>query len=644
MSMKGIVSNHLVLTRFKDTHPRVPVPGLILMKDEIIESVILLETGFSFAGLVDKYPEYELEDCSDYYVSPGIIDLNVRHEFETINKLTESAVEGGVTVIALEPGYYYSFPDSGEYFCDVALIEVISDAYSFTSIPSSIFALKAYLFPPGPQVKSVAHLENVILQCTRANIPLFIDSTLPDPRMLYMASPLRLDPVEDRKEIETPSSGLFAAAYPENFNASDKSGSEQSGDESEDSNLPVRSSSLQTEEIKKISFRTGYGSDEEKEVKIIEPELTIIEAKESEESTPLKVKNLKNMKKKGHSHDIYNDLDNRIRASQQNIEDLCLAEKSTYCNSGSTLFGRENVPKKFNSFHLNIEKSTESDSSEPGSASIYPNPVKKRELFRPAKIIIKPEVRPDASRDYKYHLANYPDHWEISGVEKIIEYLSPNTRIHFQNISSASSLNRVRQIKPKFKFATCEIPAVHLYFTSASVAISDTRFKNTPPVRNQGNCNLLWDLLKMRGIDAISSQHACIEEDKKKTGNFQQALNGISAIGYSLQAVWSVLNIPVSTQEQHEHYIVRLAKWLSLHPACILGIEKNRGSIEEGKFADLIVWKPKEKVTVGEMYRYKETSPLLSHELFGSIKKVYLRGKLAYSGHSFPQGKQLVRD
>lgn len=644
MSMKGIVSNHLVLTNFRETHPRVPLPGLILIKDEIIESVILLETGFCFTDLVDRYPEYELEDYSDYYISPGIIDLNVRHEYETITELTASAVKGGVTVVALEPGYYYAVDTPGEYYCDVAVIEIISDAYCFASIPASTFALKAYLFPPGPQVKSVAHLENVIFQTTQAKIPLFIDSTLPDPRMLYMASPLRLDPVEDRKDKETTSSSLFAAAYPENFVSSDKSESEQSGEESEDLPLPVRSSSLQTEEIKKISFRSGYGSDEEKEVEIIEPQFTILEVKESEESTPLKVKALKNMKKKGHSHDIYNDLDNRIRASQQNIEDLCIAEKSTYCNSGSTLFGRENPPKKFNSFHLNIEKSTESDSSEPGSASIYPIPVKKRELFRPAKIVIKQETRPDASRDYKYHLANYPDHWETSGIDKIIEYLTPGTKIHFQNISSATSLNRVRQIKPKFKFATCEIPAVHLYFTSASVAISDTRFKNTPPVRNQGNCNLLWDLLKFKGIDAISSQHACIEVDKKKTENFQKALNGISALGYSLQTTWSVLNIPVSTQEQLEHYIVRLAKWLSLHPAHILGVDSKRGSIEEGKLADLIIWKPREKVTVGEMYQYKNTSPLLGHELFGSIKKVYLRGRLAYDGHTIPQGRQLVRD
>ena len=73
----------------------------------------------------------------------------------------------------------------------------------------------------------------------------------------------------------------------------------------------------------------------------------------------------------------------------------------------------------------------------------------------------------------------------------MIELLKPQSKVHFTNISSASSLNRVRQIKKKYPNVTCEIPAVHLCFTSASVGIGDTRYKNNPPVRNQGNCNLI---------------------------------------------------------------------------------------------------------------------------------------------------------
>ena len=51
-----------------------------------------------------------------------------------------------------------------------------------------------------------------------------------------------------------------------------------------------------------------------------------------------------------------------------------------------------------------------------------------------------------------------------------------------------------------------------------------------------------------------------------------------------------MLNKPVSSNDQIEHYIVRLGKWLSMHPSQILNIYHKRGSISKGKLADLIVW------------------------------------------------------
>ena len=41
----------------------------------------------------------------------------------------------------------------------------------------------------------------------------------------------------------------------------------------------------------------------------------------------------------------------------------------------------------------------------------------------------------------------------------------------------------------------------------------------------------------MKGIDAITSQHAYIKPELKLTGNFQQALNGIASLGFTLQSV-----------------------------------------------------------------------------------------------------------
>lgn len=639
MSRFGIVSKHIVLTNINNTHPRYPCSGIILISGEIIEDIIILDKEMPFDILSSLYKDWELVDYSDLYVSPGLIDLNVRREYEDFCQLTKSALNGGVTVIAVEKGYYSPLDTSSKYYCDVAHIAIVNDQTNFNTINKNICALKGYLFPPSKEIRSIAYLQNVIEQAFGSGLPFFIDATLPDPRMLYMASPSRLSSVDDRKDNESNSSGLFAAAFPENTHGSSDSESE----DSEDERIPQRSISLECQELKKLGPPSGNLSDEEdkKVSKAQEPSLVIIEAKECEECSPLK----RNIRKKILSHDIYNDLDNRIKASQHNIEDLCLAERSTYSYSGPTSFVSLDFPNKFDNLSIitpsHIEKSTESDSSEPNSGSSTATPARKRELYRPSPIVIKPESRPDASRDYKYHLANLPEHWETSGVERVFETLSIDSKIHFQNLSSAGALNRVRQIKKNFKNITCEIPAVHLFFNSLEVKIGDTRFKNTPPIRNQGNFNLLWDLIKMKGIDSISSQHAFIDSQRKNCGNFQQALNGIADMGCSLSAVWTMINVPVSSSEQLEHYIVRLAKWFSYHPAMILNISNKRGSIEKGKFADFVVWNPKEKFVVSDDYPYSQTSPFKDKKLFGSIKYVYLRGKLASSNDEAYFGNEI---
>ena len=300
-------------------------------------------------------------------------------------------------MVAVEPGYYNNHDNENLFSCDIASVLVINDFTDFSNIPNNISALKGYLFPPGPEIKSVAYLKKMFFNTKKSKLPLFIDATLPDPRMIYMASPSRLEPIEHRKETINKNL-FFAAAFAKDMKNSESSESEKSDEEI------IRSGSLQTEEIKEIKINFNCISDEETEKNICIAKDIILEANENDESTPLKVKNIS----KKTFHDIYDDLDHRIKACQQKVEDLCLAEKSTYSYSGSTNFLKP--LRKVNSLQVssNIEKSTESESSEPGSASTIPK--LRRELFRPTQIIIKPETRPESSRDYKHYLANYPDH------------------------------------------------------------------------------------------------------------------------------------------------------------------------------------------------------------------------------------------
>lgn len=651
MKKIALISKHIVIIGSPSVSQQFPVAGVILISNETIEEVAVVpnDQPFEFEILSSQYSDYQCIDYSDYYISPGMIDLNVRKEWEDYSQLTFSAVSGGVSLIVVEDGYYNNSSPNDTYYCDIGKVLVVNETTDFLNIPQDVLALKGYLYQPAPKAKSISNLQFVINQVHQTKLPFFIDPTLPDPRMLYMASPLRLEAVEERKLSDPNSSNFFAAAFSEDVNNSESSSSSEMSEENppEKEFLQKCQLEVQTKRSKMFTIQSVSLSDDELENMHDEiPDDVKLELKEAEKhqvtDEMAKLKQIASVKRRSMS-DIYSEIDSRIKASQQNFEDLCRAEKSTYSYSGSTSFLSVDPVKKCSSLSISpIRDNIDLESQrEPVSAQIYSNSNEKRKIIRPPPIQIKVEVRPEASRDYKFQLANYPEHWETAGIDKVAECLTKGNKIHFVNISSANALNKVRQLQTVSSKITNEIPAIHLYFTSESVKICDTRFKNTPPIRGTCNYNLVWDLLKMKGIFAISSQHAMIDPTHKLSGNFQQALNGISSLGLTLQSVWTKLNSLGNSEELLENYIVRLSKWMSFQPAKVLGLSKKRGSIEKGKFADLVVWDPKGKSLVGKENVYRETTPLLNEVLYGKIHVVYIKGKIAYESVDIPEKKAI---
>lgn len=105
MSKKGLFSLHVVISTSKEYNSS-PCPAVILIEGEFIVEVVLVGPGTTFEATQDKYPDWTLSDYSEAYISPGIVDLNVRQEFESFTLLTQAAVAGGVTFMLEEPSSY----------------------------------------------------------------------------------------------------------------------------------------------------------------------------------------------------------------------------------------------------------------------------------------------------------------------------------------------------------------------------------------------------------------------------------------------------------------------------------------------------------------------------------------------------------
>ena len=242
-----------------------------------------------------------------------------------------------------------------------------------------------------------------------------------------------------------------------------------------------------------------------------------------EESNPSRVTPKRKYKSIQHVKSLYDDLNDRIREDSQTHEVLLEAENKSYSQSGHTSFNYS-----AEEYHKNSN-----------FVSANPNPIvqpSKISRLRPAPINVA-SFKEDHRNEYQFYLANCPEHWETKGIDSVLSKAPESARIHIQNISSASAINKVRQAYPTFKNLSCEVAASHLYFSSKSIEKADTRFKSIPPIRNHTNLNFLWEIMHLRGISTVTSQHTFIKRDHKVlgSGSFSNALNGICSIVFSLR-------------------------------------------------------------------------------------------------------------
>ena len=125
------------------------------------------------------------------------------------------------------------------------------------------------------------------------------------------------------------------------------------------------------------------------------------------------------------------------------------------------------------------------------------------------------------------------------------------------------------------------------------------------------------------------------------SGDFSKAWGGIAGLQFSLPVIWTA----AKQQGFNLHHLMR---WVCLNPATFLNLQ-NKGVIQKGADADLVVWNPEEIFTVKKenIYHKHRITPYLDRELFGVVKQTYVNGQIVYDNGRFVelnQGKvQLVR-
>ena len=210
MEKLAIISGHIVLLDYP-----MPVNGIILVDGGLIEDMIVLADQLPVDSIKSLYPDYKILDYQDFYISPGIIDLNTRKEWDSYSTFTKNAVSGGVVFLLEEPSFYNQTSTQEKLYCDVGTIQLIDDT-NYQDLDERCFAYKAYLFPPTGTVKCLKDLSLISLISSRTQKAIFIDPNFPEERMLYMTSPHRHETADQHLIGKCKTSiNIFAGAYGE---------------------------------------------------------------------------------------------------------------------------------------------------------------------------------------------------------------------------------------------------------------------------------------------------------------------------------------------------------------------------------------------------------------------------------------------
>lgn len=113
-------------------------------------------------------------------------------------------------------------------------------------------------------------------------------------------------------------------------------------------------------------------------------------------------------------------------------------------------------------------------------------------------------------------------------------------KLHIPTISTAKSVQLIREAKAKGLNITCSVAVHHLALTDEKLDSFDSRYKVTPPLRTETDRKALLDGILDNTIDCITSDHNPIDIEHKKM-EFDMAKNGTIGLESAFGTLLTVL-------------------------------------------------------------------------------------------------------
>ncbi len=212
-------------------------------------------------------------------------------------------------------------------------------------------------------------------------------------------------------------------------------------------------------------------------------------------------------------------------------------------------------------------------------------------------------------------IPNIAEELQIARNLFLVEYTGG--KLHIPTISTAKSVQLIKEAKAKGLKVSCSVAVHHLVLTDSTLENFDTRYKVSPPLRTEADRQALLAGILDNTIDMITTDHNPIDIEHKKM-EFDFAKEGTIGLESAFGALLTALPL--------EKIIEKLTAGKTT-----FGIETQ--TIAEGNKANISMFNPKGKsiFTTENILSKSKNTAFLGFEMKGKVYGIYNQGKLVFN-------------
>ncbi len=195
-------------------------------------------------------------------------------------------------------------------------------------------------------------------------------------------------------------------------------------------------------------------------------------------------------------------------------------------------------------------------------------------------------------------------------------------KLHIARVSTAESVELIRQAKQSGMQVTADVSIQHLHLTDMDIGFFDSMVHLQPPVRTQRDRDALRAGLLDGTLDAICSDHTPVDDDAKALP-FAESHPGASALEL-------LLPLALKWAAQAKLSPAQALAKITQIPADILGIAA--GNLKVGAMADVVIYDPEMEWRVDgrALLSQGKNTPFVHHAVTGKVTTTFTQGNLVF--------------